>query len=152
MNAVWAHPSQGALYGALVEFLAVRIWGKIKPMPHGTAMAVAHQGAIVGGALFNNYDPDTGTVEISAASDNPGWLTRPILWEMFSFPFNQMGCQAVILRVDPDNSRLARILAAYGFTRYDVPRLRGRDKGEAIFILGDDVWRANGFHKENRHG
>jgi RimJ/RimL family protein N-acetyltransferase len=152
MIAVWSHPSQGPLYSAMVEFLAVRIWGKIKPMPEGTIMAVAKGGVIVGGALFNNYDPDAGTIEISAASDDPRWLTRPILWEMFSFPFDQLGCQAVLLRVDPANTRLARILAAYGFVRYDIPRLRGRDKGEAIFILTDDAWRANKFHKEHSHG
>lgn len=102
--------------------------------------------------LFNNWDKDAGVIELVAASDSARWLTRPVLLDMFSFAFDQIKCQAALLRCDPENTRLARILTSYGFTRHDIPRLRGRDKAEALYILGDDEWRTNGFHKENAHG
>lgn len=106
-------------------------------------------GAAKGAAIFQNYDKFNGTIEISAASIATRWLSRGILHEMFAYPFNQLGCQAVILRCADTDKRMARILPAYGFNRYDIPRLRGRDKPEAIYVLGDDEWHANGFHKEH---
>lgn len=115
-------------------------------------MAVAHGEEIVAGMVYCNYDKDAGVVEISGAADTPRWLTRPVLHEMFSYAFDELGCQAVVMRVDPGNSRLDRMLRAYGFTRHDLPRMRGREKAEAIYILGDDIWRANGFHKEKSDG
>lgn len=115
-------------------------------------MGVADGREIVAGLVFSNYDPDAGVIEVSGASDKPNWLNRAILKEMFGFTFEQLGCQAVVMRVDPENKRLGRILTAYGFSRHDVPRLRGRDKAEAFYILGDDEWRANGFHKELSNG
>lgn len=138
-------------YGALQDYISARIWGSPRAMPLGNIMAAVADGRVNGAAVFHNYNPDAETIEISAAADNPRWLTRPILREMFGFAFDQLACQAVILRCDPANDRLGRILTAYGFTRYDIPRLRGRDKAEAIFLLADDAWRANGFHKDNGH-
>ena len=147
MIAVWA--SAGPLYSALDEFLTTRIWGKATALPKGTVMAVARGDTIIAAALFNNYQPEAGTVEITAASDSPLWLSRPMLWEMFSYAFGQLKCQSVILRADPENKRLERVATAYGFTRHELPHLRGKDKAEAIYILTDDAWRGNGFHKEN---
>jgi RimJ/RimL family protein N-acetyltransferase len=117
-------------------------------MSAGTAAAVAGHGKIVAAVLFHNWDKGAGVIEISAASDNKRWLSRAVLLELFSYAFNRLGCQAVVARIDPENTSLARIFASYGFKRYDLPRLRGRNKGEAVLILGDDDWRANGFHKE----
>ncbi len=111
-------------------------------------MAVANGSEIIGACLFHNWDADAGVVELTSASLSPKWLTRPVLREMFAYPFEQLGCQAVVLRVDPDNTRMCRIASAFGFKRYDIPRLRGRNKAEALFILGDDDWRGGRFFKE----
>lgn len=116
-------------------------------MTDGT-IAVTAGPAVV---LFHNWDPGAGVVEITAASDSKRWLTRPVLLELFSYPFDRLGCQAVVARMAPERP-LARMFTAYGFKRYDLPRLRGRNEGEAVLILGDDDWRSNGFHKEHGHG
>lgn len=121
-------------------------------MPDGMAMGVVHHDQVVAVVMFTNYDIRSGVIEVSAASDTPRWLTRPVLWEIYDYSFNQLGCQSAVQRIDPDNLPLARMLTRYGFKRYDIPRLRGRNKGEAIFVLHDDVWLANGFHKENANG
>ena len=131
----------------LVKFISERICGTARDMTLGTVAATT-VGGKVAAVLFHNWDKGTGVIEISAASDSKRWLSRAVLAELFGYAFGQLGCQAVCARIDPDNKSLARIFTAYGFKRYDVPRLRGRDKGETILILGDDDWRANGFHKE----
>lgn len=147
MTVIWAHPSQGPLYSALERFLCARIWGEIRPMPAGTIMAVQRDGNIIGACLFANYDPEAGVIEMMSASVDARWLSRPVLREMFGFAFGQLGCQAAVLRVDPENARMLRIGKAYGFQRYDIPRLRGRNKAEALLVLGDDEWRSGRFFR-----
>lgn len=111
-------------------------------------MAVADGPAIIGACLFHNWDADAGVIELTSASLSPKWLSRPVLRAIFGYAFDELKCQAVVLRVDPDNVRMCRIASAFGFQRHDIPRLRGRDKAEALFILGDDEWRGGRFFKE----
>ena len=143
---IWVHHSQPE-YEALVQFISVRICGAVRDMTQGT-VAVTSVGGKIAAVLFHNWDKVAGVVEISGASDSKRWLSRSVLAELFGYAFGKLGCQAITAHIDPDNEPLSRILLAYGFKRYDVPRLRGRNKGDAILVLGDDDWRANGFHKE----
>lgn len=144
--------SDSPLGQAALRFMAERIWGEERPLTPGEMLIVHDDLTPLGVALFHNYDPRAGVIEVTAAASSRRWLTRPVLLELFSYPFRQLGCQAVVMRCDPQDKALGRILTAYGFTRHEIPRLRGKDKAEAIFVLGDDDWKANGFHKENRHG
>lgn len=149
---VWVNARQSPRdYIALLTFLTNRIWGEPRAMSDGTIMAVVNDGAVKAVALFHNYQPDDGVIEISLAGDGKRWMTRPVLFEMFSFPFDQLKCQAVVTRTDA-GTPLALRQAAYGFHSYTIPRLRGRDRDEVISVLTEESWRANGFHKEHRHG
>lgn len=114
-------------------------------------MAVADGEQIVAAVLFHNWQPQNGVLEISAASDTKMWLSRATLFEIFNYAFNEVGAQAVVACMDAGRP-LIRIFEAYGFKRYEIPRLRGRDKAETVMVLGDDEWKANGFHKEHGHG
>ena len=150
MTPVWVQRGQPA-FEVVEDYIASGIWGKKRNMLGDTAIAsIGSDGSLCGAAMFQNYTPEFGTVEISAAAASPRWLSRKVLWEMFSYAFDQIACQAVVLRCDPAASRVSRIFGAYGFKRHDIPRLRGRDKPEAIYILADDDWRGNGFHKEHK--
>jgi RimJ/RimL family protein N-acetyltransferase len=143
----WVHHKDGDVYHALVRFITQRVWGRDVPMSPGTILAVLDGADIIGACLFHNYDADNGVIELTSASASPKWLSRAVLAEIFGYAFDQMRCQAAIMRVDSGNTRMCRIATAFGFKRYDIPRLRGRDKAEAIFILGDDEWRGGKFHQ-----
>jgi RimJ/RimL family protein N-acetyltransferase len=148
-DIIWAHHNdQPEIYTAMERFVSERIWGKPKEFGIGRAMAVAHNGVIIAGLIYTNYDPDCGIIEISGAADTSRWLTKPVLKAMFEFPFNELKCQAVFMTVDLENHNISSILERYGFKRYEIPRLRGRDKTGVIFMLSDDAWRSNGFHKD----
>lgn len=151
MNTIWLHPSQGQPFAAVAGFINDRIGAELAGWRQGTILAVADDSAIVGAVLFHNFNESAGVIEISAASDSKRWLTRPVLNEMFAFPFDQIGCQAVIARMDADRP-LTRIFTAYGFKRYDIPRLRGRDRAEAVMVLADDDWRQGRFSRSKSHG
>lgn len=112
-------------------------------------MGVLDGTELVACMLFNNWQPEAGVIEIHGAGVTPRWLTKPVLKEMFDYPFRQLGCQNVIMRVSERDNRLLRMLTAYGFENVAIPRLRGRDEGERIFWLTDDAWNANKFNKGN---
>jgi len=121
-------------------------------MTEGTVMAVTKGDQVIGACLFHNWQPDDGVIELTSASTSANWLSRPVLQAMFGYAFNTLACQAAVMRVDPENTRMCRIAEAFGFKRYDIPRLRGRNKAEALFILGDDEWRGGKFYQESSHG
>lgn len=152
MSVAWLQ--RGSDDFAKVEaFISRKIFGTAQAMLGDTAMVSMNAaGDALGAALFQNFYRSFGTIEISAAAVSPRWLSRSVLFEMFTYPFDQLGCQAVILRCDPENAVMQRIATAYGFERYEIPRLRGRDKAETIHVLADDVWRKNGYHKEHVNG
>lgn len=147
MNVSWHH-GQTAAYLAIHEFLEARIDSRIAA---GTAMAVHAGGVLLGAALYNNYFKAHGTIELQAAADSPRWLSRRTLRELFSYPFQQLGCQAVVMRTDADNMRTQRVAWRYGFRRYEIPRLHGRDKSGIVLVLHDDEWAASKFNKERGH-
>lgn len=108
-----------------------------------TALGWAENGVLIGGTVFHNYDERAQVIELTTASVSPRWLTRKSLQVMFGYPFNQLHCQMVVLRVSERNTRMRAIARRYGFDEYRIPRLRGRDEAECIYTLTDDAWRAH---------
>jgi RimJ/RimL family protein N-acetyltransferase len=119
-------------------------------LPDGPAIGVADGGTIVGGFVYTDFDPDAGVIEIHGASAVKNWLTRPVLYGLFSYPFDQLGCQMVAMRISADDKPLRRMLMAYGFKALHIPRLFGRNADGYIMTLTDDDWRCNRFHKQHR--
>jgi len=145
MRTLWASHTNGE---GLARWCAAHI-GLPRPFEPPFHVMGVFDADLVGAVVFNNYQPESGVIEMHGASVTPRWLTRPVLWAMFNYVFNDAGCQMAVMRVSERDRRLPRILTAYGFEHVTVPRLRGRDEAERIFWLTDDAWRQNGFHKEN---
>ena len=108
-------------------------------------------GDLVAGWIYHGWDVPAGTIEFSGASDTPRWMTRKVLQGLFSYAFDALGCQMIMTRNSVHNTRLHRQLSAYGFTRYDVPRLFGRNENAVFWTLTDDDWKASRFYVEARH-
>ena len=135
---------------ALARWAADTIWpGKNRDFGNCWAMAVMDGDRLICSVIYHNYEPDSGVVEISAGSVSKRWLTRETLRVMFTIPFKDFGCQAVVMRVAEADEPLHRMLGAYGFERYRIPRLRGRDEAENVFVLTDDAWQSNKFNRKN---
>lgn len=146
MITVWGDQLNPELNDALANWAAAHIEGIRRGFKPCTTMGVFDGDELVAVMVYHNFDRPSGVIEVSGAGITPRWLTRAVLHEMFAYPFDQLGCQMIVMRVSENNSRLLRILTAYGFDHILIPRLRGRDEGERIFTLTDDAWRANGFH------
>lgn len=149
MRVYWGHDSTDARTNAnLAAWVGQKLFGdKARGFGPCTTMAVFDEQELLGVMVFHNYESAAGIIEVSGAANDPRWLTRPVLRQMFAFPFDELGCQMVVMRVSETNARLMRILTAYGFQSYRIPRLRGRNEDEIVFTLTDDRWRNNGFHR-----
>lgn len=112
-----------------------------------TAIGWVMDNKLIAGSVYSNYDPAAAVIEISSASIDPKWLTSATINTMFSYPFDQLGCQLVVLRVSEQNKRMRRIAQKFGFTETIIPRLRGRDEAECIYTLTDDQWRDSRFRR-----
>lgn len=133
----------------LSKWVADLIWpGKSRDFGNCQAMAVLEDDVLIAGMVFHNYEPDSGVIEISGAGTSKRWLTRETLRKMFAYPFEECDCQTVVMRVDPEDAPLRRMLTAYGFELYVIPRLRGRHKDENVFLLTDDAWASNKFNRK----
>ena len=107
---------------------------------------IDNDGRLLAGWVWHGWDPSAETMEFSGASLTPHWMTQDILHKLFSYAFDEVGCQMVLTRNSESNKRLHRQLTRYGFTRWDVPRLFGRGENGVFWTLTDDAWRANNFH------
>ena len=153
MDILWGGAANHEVNQNLATWCALQI-GLPRPFqPPYTTMGVFESGTLMACMFYNNWQPEAGVIEIHGAATSARWLTRSVLSEMFSYPFDQLGCQMVVMRVSEHDHRLLKILRAYGFDHVTIPRLRGRDEGERIYWLTDDAWRANKFNvKGHRRG
>ncbi|MGL4811910.1 MAG: N-acetyltransferase [Beijerinckiaceae bacterium] len=107
------------------------------------SMAVFHEDKMVAGTLFHNWHPDSGVIEMTSASTDRRWLSRPVVRAMFTMAFDMIGAQLVALRVSERNADMVGIARRFGFQGVLIPRLRGRGEAEWVFTLTDDDWRAS---------
>lgn len=144
----WAFAKPGREIDLLSRWVADLIWpGKGRDFGNCQGMVVIEDGQAIAGMIYHNYEPQSGVIEISGAGTSKRWLTRETLRVMFAYPFKECGCQAVVMRVASHDKPLHRMLKAYGFDHYVLPRLRGRNEDENVFILTDDAWRSNKFNR-----
>lgn len=74
-------------------------------------------------------------------------MTRRILNELFGYAFDIVGVQMLTTRNSGTNTRLHRQLSAYGFDRFDIPRLFGRDEDGVFWTMTEEQFRASKFHE-----
>jgi len=108
-------------------------------------------GKLIAGLVYNNYDPNSGTMEIHGAAVNKRWLTRGTIARMYQYPFVQCGCQMIYQRTPADNEYLLGMLASYDYTFLKVPRMFGRDRDGVLCTLTVEAWANNRFNKRLGH-
>jgi RimJ/RimL family protein N-acetyltransferase len=111
------------------------------------AVGVFRDGQIIGGTVFHNYYAKEGVIEMSSAATDPRWFSRRMLRAIFTYVFDFLECQMVIMRISEFNHHMLNIADRLGFDRYTIPRLRGKNEAEIICTLTDDQWRSSRFRR-----
>src|SRR6185436_1598447 len=125
----------------MIPHCRARGFGKCK------AIGVLENGRLIGGIVYNQWNPEAGTIEITAAAITPRWLTRETIRRMYEYPFEQCKVQMITQRTPADNVRLLEQLARGGYFFISHPRLFGRDRDGVIACLTRETWEASKFIK-----
>ena len=133
-------PELNAATGSFVSHLC---FGRPDQIERFCSMAVFHDGLMVAGTLYHNWQPDSGVIELTSASTDRRWLTKTVVKAMFHMAFAMIGAQLAVLRVSERNAGMVEIAQRFGFQGTLIPRLRGRTESEWIFTLTDEDWRAS---------
>lgn len=115
------------------------------------AIGVVLDGNLIAGAVYHDWHPEAGVIQMSAAATSARWLAPKVLHAIFAYPFEVIGVQMVVLQVKDSNTRMKRIAERFGFTGYPIPRLAGRNETAILYTLTDDAWRATAFERSG-HG
>lgn len=131
----------------VADWVSVRIKGCERGFGQCQAMGVAHKDKLVAGVVFHNWEPETGTIEVSGAAEDSRWMTRKVINEALTYVFDTAKCQMLVARQALDNAPARRLWLGIGGTEYIIPRLRGRDTDGSIITLTDDQWAQSKFKR-----
>lgn len=122
--------------------LGIRQWSE--------SFSIANVGkdGILGATVLHNYYPETGVIELTSVADSPRWMGRNMINAVFSYAFDVLKCQMVVLRVSEINERMVNIAKGLSFKGYLIPRLRGKNEAEWIFCLTDDEWLKSPYRRQ----
>lgn len=110
------------LYGHdqnIIQWVAERT--NIREFGPATALGVIdNEGRAAAGIVFHDFRPEYGTIQISAAAENPRWALRGILKEVLSYPFNELGVRKIWTATPLKNERAIRFNKGIGFKQEAV--------------------------------
>lgn len=155
MRTVWASEHDDRdLNRRLWQWASLQLFDNLIGFGPCATMGVFDGDKLIAVMVYHNFDSRAGVIEVSGAATTKEWLKRRVLREMFNVPFDRMGVQTVVMRVsEASETGLHRILPALGFVGCRLPRLRGRDEDEIVYLLHDDVWASKPISgKDPDHG
>ena len=86
--------------------------------------------------IFNNYQPMKygGDIRVIVASDDPTWCRSGILRELFSYPFDQLGCSRITAIIRDGNKQSLRLCQGLGFKREGTLRRGHNGRTNAVVL------------------
>lgn len=103
---------------------------------------------LIGGVVFNAYQPQYRNIEVSFAAIRSNWLTPNLCTGILSYAFDQLGCQR-ITSLTPKRLRKARqFLRKFGFVHEGTVRRGYGDDDCIISGLLESEWRSHRFNRE----
>lgn len=91
-------------------------------------------GVLVGGVVFSGY---TGaSIHVHFAGFTKNWATRDMIWVIFDYAFNQLGCSRIFGQVPESNTRALEIDQRLGFKI--VTKIGGVFPDGACYLLAMD--------------
>jgi RimJ/RimL family protein N-acetyltransferase len=86
--------------------------------------------------IFNNYHPMKygGDMRVIVVSDDPTWCRSGILRELFSYPFEQIGCSRITAVIRDGNKRSLKLCQGLGFKREGTLRRGHNGRTNAVVL------------------
>lgn len=141
-----------------IRDVAVRRLGELGyetwPADRIQAAAVLRDGQVAALVVYSSYQPRYRALEMSILADSPRWATRPVIWALFAYPFEQLQVQRVSSAIRADNTRSIRLCEGLGFTQEGRIRLGYGDCDALVFGLLAEEWKGGKYGQSGRieHG
>lgn len=91
---------------------------RFNPVHHSIISRVNNSYKLLGGVIFTEF---TGTsVQMHVASFVPGWSNKDLLWNVFHYPFVQLGVRRIFGFVKSTNLKTLRFDIKLGFEQIAV--------------------------------
>lgn len=135
----------GVLYGAK-EIVAPFVGKRIPhlgptgfhPLVNVEALGVVREEGLIGGAVYHglaDHGPDRRDIQVSIAFEDPRWMRRGILAQLFAYPFLTVECARMTALVAEDADRARKLLEGLGFV-HEGTHPRGYDGERAATSYG----------------
>lgn len=110
----------------VMDFVAARmppVFGDRITRGHYAGLGVLDEDyTLVAGVIFNQWDPEYSTIQVSVAADTPKWATRNVIREILGYAFSEININKVWCLMASTGLRAQRFNAGIGFTREAVLR------------------------------
>ena len=70
---------------------------------------------LIGGVVFNNYQPHFRNIEVSFAAVRRNWLTPKLVHGILSYPFDRLGVRRITTLTPKRNRSARQFLKKFGF-------------------------------------
>lgn len=109
------------------------------------AIGVLEGELLIAGAVFHDWNPAAGTIEMSIAAVSRRWLQRSVIAAFARYLFEGVRARLAVMRTSDKNRPACRIAEALGFTPHRIPELRGPGEAEVIYTLTAEDWQSGRF-------
>ena len=116
------------------DFVQARAHSNRALLEDGVAMGVWIDQILVAGVVFSNYNqlPHGSFIELSVASDSARWLTRPVLREIFTYPFEVLNVTRLQTLCHRNNRRARKLTRGLGFKQEGIARRAWDGRSDAV--------------------
>lgn len=114
------------------------------------AAAVIRDRRVAALVVYSGYQRRYRAIEMSIIADSPRWATRPIIWALFTYPFEQLQLQRVSSAIRADNVRSIKLCEGLGFRQEGRIRLGYGDCDALVYGLLADEWRGGRYGSHGR--
>jgi RimJ/RimL family protein N-acetyltransferase len=106
----------------------------------GYCVGFASGSRLIAGAAFFRYN--RASIEVGFASENPRWLNTVNLWQLFTYPFDQLGVRRVTAIANASNLASRTLITALGFTHEATLAQAAPDGDQLVYrmLRGDCKW------------
>ncbi|QLB38228.1 head assembly protein [Sulfitobacter phage phiGT1] len=159
IQRVWGGANNPDVHSAISQWVSLHSFGhRDNVWPDSSSYGVMRDGVPIAGVIYHDYKPSAGTVQYSGAATDRSWLKGPSLHLMFSYMFDDLGCQMVLTGNSSENTGLHRLLEVLDHKKHVIERGWGRDEDLYLWTLTKENWLANGlmvrskkWHKESEN-
>lgn len=103
-----------SLAGWLVERSEQRYGVPFKD--HAALGVISSSGEIMAVVVYDEYDPNNKTIQMSVAVEDPRCWTKSITGQLLSYAFDELKVYRVWFQTPHTNERLIKIAKIFGFT------------------------------------